>query len=187
MSKTILSFYCWDDYFENWWHYPDRFVSKALNSKIKYAITPNFSQWSDQPRAVNLYALYPARWLGRYFQEAGIKIIPDITWRDKDNDYLEKHVLPSLPKNMSVIAMEAQYGSYELKDKEVTKESLETFIEACHLVIDKLKPENLLLYCSPGGQRCFEKMGLNVNIKYVEYRLAKLSEQAKNRKKKTTL
>ena len=64
LSKIVLSFYTWDEYFDCWWYDPVRYLSKAINSKIKYAITPNFTP-GGMPMAESLFALYRSRWIGR--------------------------------------------------------------------------------------------------------------------------
>lgn len=186
VSKLIIAFYCWDDYFENWWHFPSRYVAKMLNSKIKYAVTPDFSLSDDYPRVANLWGLYRNRWLGRYFQEAGIKVVPNIGWRHGDPEFLTKLVLGGLPEGIPIIGMQAHTGVFEAKG-EVTQEMIDAYSDMIRTVYDTLKPEALLLYGGGPGLRHMESLKLPWRIFYVENRLVKLAAKAKQRQKRTGL
>lgn len=182
-SQVVISFYAYDQYFENWFWTPKKFVTKALNSKIKFIATPNYSMWPDQSRFLNLWALYRARWCGRYFQEAGMKVIPDINWPMGDNEFLKKYVLGSLsvPKGgMPLIMMQLQtWDEKEVEANEATQ------IEAYKLIIDTLNPKAILLYSNRPGREWFEKnVPYSGEVHLLETRLAHLSEAAKKREKK---
>lgn len=32
-SQVIVSFYAFDDYFDNWWYFPERYMAKIVNSR----------------------------------------------------------------------------------------------------------------------------------------------------------
>lgn len=184
ISKVIISFYCWDDYFENWWHYPSRYAAKVLNSKIKYVLTPNFSMWSDVSRSVNLWSLYRSRWIGRYLQEVGLTVCPDINWPMGDRSFLKDQVLATLPDNPPLISMQVTTFSEE----DIKKYGEKKQIEDVQTVFDTLSPDGLLLYGGKPGMKWFKKnIKTGCPIFEVETRLAKLSEQAKNRTKKKTI
>ena len=87
LSKIFLSFYCWDDYIEPWWDNPVSHMSKVLHAGIKYAITPNFTP-NDMPTTLSLYQLYRSRWIGRYLQEIGVRVMPDLQIRE-DEEFLK--------------------------------------------------------------------------------------------------
>ncbi len=186
VSKVVVSFYAWDDYFENWWYYPARYTAKLLNSRIKYLVTPNFSMWSTktgQPQILNLWSLYRARWIGRYAQEAGIKVVPDINWPMGDRDFLRDYVLATLPKGLPLIAIQ-----FQTFDVDAVKEAGADQVADMQLVFDTLKPKGLLLYGGKPGKEWFEK---NVNpgcpVFFVENRMVKLAEKAKQRERKKTI
>lgn len=83
MDRTLLAFYLDDAKFENFWFQPDKYVAKMINRGIGMSIAPNYSLWSDAARATHLYNIYRSRWVARYFQEAGIYVVPDINWSDE--------------------------------------------------------------------------------------------------------
>ena len=73
-----------DDYiFERTWHDPRRYA--LLLSEFKAAMTPDFSLFTDYPRAVQIYNHYRKHLIGAYWQSMGITVIPSICWSDHDS------------------------------------------------------------------------------------------------------
>lgn len=183
-SKMILSFYAFDEYFENWWFYPDKYTTKLLNTGVKYAVMPDFSMHTpgEESRVLSLWNLYRSRWLARYFQEAGIKVIPNVTWATEDEDFLTRHILPTLPKNIPLLALQIQTVD-EKHDKH------KDYIRQLQLILDTVKPDGLLLYYGKAGKRIFDNKEVTYDgpVKFVASRQQALSEKAKTRVKKKTL
>jgi ParB-like chromosome segregation protein Spo0J len=183
-SKMIVSFYAYDQYFENWWWYPDKYVTKVLNTGVKYIVMPDFSMHTpgEESRVMSLWSLYRNRWLARYFQEAGLKLIPNITWSTADEDFLKKYILPTLPKSIPLLAMQVQ----TIEEK---SDLHKDYVQQLQYILDTVKPEGLLLYHGTVGKRLFDtgEVKFNGPIKWVAARQQALSEKAKLRKKKTTL
>ena len=73
-----------DDYqFTRVWNDPDRYV-KPL-SEFDFVLSPDFSMYTDMPRAMQIYNHYRKHWLAAYWQAHGIKVIPTICWSDADS------------------------------------------------------------------------------------------------------
>lgn len=71
-----------DDYqFTRLWNNPDMYIE--LLSHFKCVCTPDFSTYTDFPKAIQIYNHYRKHWLGAYWQENGITVIPTISWSDK--------------------------------------------------------------------------------------------------------
>lgn len=187
VSMMILAFYSHDDYFDNWWHYPDRYVQKALNSGVKMAVTPNFS-CEDQPRALSLFALFKSRWLGRYMQEAGIRIIPDIEWRVGDREYLDTYVMAGIPRGLPYISIQAQnLDSNRMKDDEAVKAHRAQWLDDLKHIVDTLKPQTLIIYSNEVDFDWLSKRGLNCELHWQETRLSMWTRHAPKKEKRTTL
>jgi ParB-like chromosome segregation protein Spo0J len=184
VSKLILSFYAHDKYFENWWFYPDKYVAKLLNTGIKYAVMPDFSMHTPgfESRVLSMWSLYRTRWLSRYMQEAGLKIAPNVTWATADEDFLVNHTLKTMPKNIPLLSLQVQ--TIDAKHP-----LYEDNLRQTQLVLDTIKPKDLLLYHGILGERLFRDGTIKFDgrIKYVMSRQEALSKQAKGRQKKTTL
>lgn len=186
ISKMILSFFAHDDYFENWWWYPHRFVTKMLNSKVKYAVMHDFSpEGAPFPMVYNLYQLYRQRWLARYMQEAGIKVIPNLGWCGGEDDFQRNYQLASLPKDgvCRLICFQLQTFNQEWVDKPENEVMLRKNIQN---IYDHLKPEVLLLYAGKPGTDYVQAMNLPWKVVALETRNNKLGEKAKDRKRKST-
>lgn len=143
--RTILAFYVDDYRFEPWWAEPDVYVGKMLNSGITMALSPNYSLWGDDAEAIHIYNTYRSRWLGRYMQEAGIMVIPDVNWsRPSSFDFC----LAGIPKNAPCISVQIQNGSTEAEMRSQRYSLMK--------VIDELEPQHLLIY--GGGDEKRRKM-----------------------------
>ena len=72
-----------DDYhFVRLWEQPDHYLD--LLNKFAAVTSPDFSPYSDFPKAIQVYNHYRKHWLGRYWQDNGITVIPTITWSSPD-------------------------------------------------------------------------------------------------------
>ncbi len=101
----------------------------------------------EDPRIEALYAVHKSRWLARYMQDVGIKIIPNITWRDGDEDFLRNTVLATLPVGIPVIAMQLQ-----TLDENAVAGGVSTYLRHIKLVFDTLRPQGAILYLRRGHQ-----------------------------------
>ena len=71
-----------DDYqFMRLWKTPDTYL--PMLQAFQAVCTPDFSTYTDFPLAVQVYNHYRKHWLGAYWQEHGIKVIPTISWSDE--------------------------------------------------------------------------------------------------------
>lgn len=157
-DRTILGFYTHDRFFESWWEYPSYYVTRILQSKIVGALTPNFSIY-DYPDAGNLFNTYRSRWIGRFMQECGIRIIPDIQWKDSG---------PSLEWITLGIPVEVPWLSVQLQSR--ANDTEEQSARDLKAVLDKLRPNNLLVYSGPPGRRIMELVQPSCNVKLMPNR-----------------
>jgi len=73
MRGTWL-FYCDDYRFEALWKDP----SAVVNSQCVNAVEPNFTIGPQTPRAVALWQIYRKRWLARWWQSYGVRVLVDM-------------------------------------------------------------------------------------------------------------
>jgi hypothetical protein len=148
LEKTILAFYVDDYRFDRWFTEPKKYVSKALAAGIPMAISPNYSLWELDPAAVHIWATYRSRWVARYMQEAGIRIIPDVNWASEDSF---EFCLAGIPKHAPCISIQVQtfnkaYGGWETRE----------IRRGVEFAIRELEPQKLLLY--GGGESTREEV-----------------------------
>ena len=73
-----------DDYqFERVWLDIDKYILPL--AQFEYCLTPDFSIYTDFPKAIQIYNHYRKQWCGAYLQEYGIRVIPTVSWSDKDS------------------------------------------------------------------------------------------------------
>lgn len=73
-----------DDYqFLRVWDKPDIYLD--MLRRFGTVCTPDFSTYVDFPKALQIYNHYRKHWLGAYWQENGINVIPSISWSDADS------------------------------------------------------------------------------------------------------
>ena len=89
-----------DDYqFNRIWNNPDKYIPYLL--KFKYVLSPDFSMYTDYPKAMQLWKHYQKHWIGEYLERFGIKVIPTIGWSDYDS---YKWCFDGEPKNTIVFS-----------------------------------------------------------------------------------
>lgn len=73
-----------DDYlFLRAWHDPVRYA--LLLREFQAVMTPDFSMFTDDPVAVQIYNHWRKHLLGAYWQGLGMTVIPSICWSDQDS------------------------------------------------------------------------------------------------------
>lgn len=129
----VLHFYVDDYQFDRVWNNPERYLD--LLRKFKAVLQPDFSLYTDFPYAVNLFNHYRKQWLGAYWQENGIEVIPTICWA-LDNSF--EYCLDGVPRESTVSISCVGCN----KSEQIRKEYWEEFMK----VVDILRPTQILLY-----------------------------------------
>ena len=123
-----------DDYqFERIWKEPRRYAD-ALK-KFGGVCSPDFSLYLDMPIPLQIYNTYRSRLIGQYFQSQGLKVIPTISWANKDSF---EFCFKGIPKG-SVVAI-STLGVR--KDKE----ALSIWQNGKKELIAQIEPSILLIY-----------------------------------------
>ena len=183
LSKIMLSFYTWDEYFDCWWDDPVRYLSKAINSKIKYAITPNYTP-GGMPMAESLYALYRSRWIGRYLQEVGVRVAVDLEMRHEP-EYRDI-ALGGLPKPLPWASTQIQNLDAKTRGGKGEDPALrQAWVKSMRVILKEAQVQNLLVYCNtnrwPEVEQWFD--GLGVNLAFFPTRIELLSAKQKSNKR----
>jgi hypothetical protein len=133
LSATIVGFYVDDYRFEVFSDNPARYTGKLVNAGIMGAVMPNYSMWWEMPQIVRLWNRYRSLWLGRYFQEAGIKVIPDIQLSPEDADFCWLGV----PHGVDIaIQFHTRLSEEKFKRK----------VEFMHQMIQAVEPRRIMVY-----------------------------------------
>lgn len=141
-DRGIVCFYTDDTAFAQLWNDPVTYTKRMIDAGFKYVMSPNFSLWGNWPEALWIYQIYRARWLGRFFQEAGLQVIPDVDFGVGKNIDLEKHIdlfACGLPRHAPVVSMQLQ----AIRDGD-----FEQVKQGVSMVYDRLEPDKFIFYGS---------------------------------------
>jgi hypothetical protein len=137
--RAIMAFWTHDDLFEAIWTDTASIVAKAMNAGVKYAVMPDFSLWEDDPTIQQMYNHYRNVYLARYFQEAGLTVIPKMRQSARPKNAPHDFHLWGLPKGVAyAVALQTNM------DETMSAAWQRSFIEQLNF----LQPTELLVYAS---------------------------------------
>lgn len=122
-----------DDYkFEPLWNKPIKTLGTI--ERIGQALSPDFSIYVNDPLVMQMWNTYRSRWLGRFWQENGIQVIPTVVWGDERSyDFC----FEGIAKNSTVAIGTVGVRSAEAKA---------LFIQGFYEMIKRLEPKTLIVY-----------------------------------------
>jgi hypothetical protein len=133
-----LAFYTHDERFEVLWNNPGQVTEKFLAHGWGALVAPDFTIAAELPFPHQLWNYYRSRWVARYWQEAGLKVIPSHVWCMTER--MKQFTLHTLPKRVPTYAL--QVRALE-KDSAAQKAAV---IDDINEVIDVIAPRKLLVY-----------------------------------------
>lgn len=123
-----------DDYrFNRLWTNIDKYVNNL--KRFRYVMTPDFSTYTDFPKAIQIYNHYRKHWVGAYLQENGVKIIPTISWSTPDS-YGWCFDGEPVGGTVAISSVGCMNG----------KEKKELFISGYREMVRQLHPESIIFY-----------------------------------------
>lgn len=123
-----------DDYqFNRLWTNIDSYID--MLSQFQYVMSPDFSTYTDFPKAIQIYNHYRKHWVGAYLQEAGIKVIPTISWSTPDSF---EWCFDGEPTHSCVAV--SSVGATNSKRKK------DLFLVGYNEMLKRLEPETILFY-----------------------------------------
>ncbi|QGJ88756.1 hypothetical protein SEA_YECEY3_1 [Mycobacterium phage Yecey3] len=144
LSGGALHFFLDDYRFETLWSSPERLFDRV--KAVGAALTPDFSLWTDMPKAAQVWNVYRSRWIGAYWQSQGIEVIPTACWATPDTfDFC----FDGIPENATVAI-----SSMGIQSKKVEQALFRAGVEE---LINRKQPRLLLAY---GRLRYCEELDL---------------------------
>ena len=123
-----------DDYqFVRLWRQPDLYLN--MLKKFQAVCSPDFSMYTDFPKAICVYNHYRKHWLGRYWQDAGVRVIPTIGWVDRDS---YEWCFDGEPEGYTVAV--SSVGSQQ------SREGRALFLEGYREMMARLQPSKIIFY-----------------------------------------
>lgn len=132
-EEKAIHFFLDDYQFNRLWQNIDRYVAMLI--QFKYVFTPDFSTYTDFPKAIQIYNHYRKHWCGAYLQMLGVQIIPTISWSTPDSN---EWCFDGEPEGGTVAV--SSVGCMNVKAKK------ELFLQGYKAMIDRLHPESIIFY-----------------------------------------
>lgn len=82
-SGKGVHFFVDDFYFDRIWNQFNRYM--GMLSKFDAVLTPDWSNYTDWPVAVNIWNHYKKHYVGAYLQSKGVRVYPTIEWSTKES------------------------------------------------------------------------------------------------------
>lgn len=132
--ELYIAHFYYDDYrFMNAWRRPNKYVDRLR--RFKAVVSPDFSVYTDFPRALQILSCYRRQWVGAYWQSLGLDVIPDVAWGDEDSF---EYCFDGLPKGSTLSV--SSVGVMR------NKEWQELFRKGYNEMFRRLEPTTVLFY-----------------------------------------
>lgn len=141
-----IHFYIDDYQFERVWNYPEKYV-EVLN-EYECILSPDFSLYLDMPMPMKIWNIFRSRLIGQYFQSMGIKVIPTISWAEKETF---SFCFLGIPKG-SIVSI----STIGVKQNE---NALRIWREGVDEMIKQIEPKAILVY---GGKLDYDFKDIEV-------------------------
>lgn len=123
-----------DDYrFEVVWSKPNRGLLRPL--AVGSALTPDFSVWTNMPRAMQIWQTYRSRWCGAWMAHHGVTVTPTVSWAGTDTyDFAFTGIARGSVVAVSTVGILQDAGSQAL------------FRKGYRAMIEAIDPSTVLVY-----------------------------------------
>lgn len=135
-----IHFYIDDYQFERIWNSPEQYIQ--LLADYDCVLTPDFSLYMDMPISMKIWNTFRSRLIGQMMQDAGLIVIPTVSWAEKETF---KFCFDGLPEggvlSISTIGVKKDTEAFEIWKAGTTE------------LLKRKKPKALLVY---GGEVDFD-------------------------------
>lgn len=146
-NKDVGIHFYLDDYqFERLWNSPSEYVD--ILNEYKCILSPDFSLYMDMPMPMKIWNIYRSRQIGQYYQSMGIKVIPTLSWAEKETF---EFAFKGIPKG-SIVSV----STIGVKRDE---DALKVWKDGMDAMIKEIEPSTILVY---GGELDYDYGDINV-------------------------
>jgi len=141
-KDATMFFFEEDEAFEGMWNRKIESVSRLLEYGWGQVACPDFSCYRDAPKIMKMYQYYRQMYMGRYFQEAGLNVIPSLVNLDeRDHEWM----LSGIPNNAPVVACQV-LTVYNKFTKQEGHEERSCFHKAINFAVETIEPQCIIFY-----------------------------------------
>ena len=133
-EKNVGIHFYLDDYqFERVWNKPEDYIETL--KQYECILSPDFSLYMDMPMPMKIWNIYRSRQIGQYYQNQGIKVIPTLSWAEKETfDFCFEGIPEGSIVSISTIGVKKN------------KEALKIWKDGVDELIKRIKPSAILIY-----------------------------------------
>lgn len=132
-KNTGIHFFVDDYQFERIWNNPEKYV--GILADYDCILSPDFSLYMDMPMPMKIWNVYRSRQVGAYYQSRGLRVIPTISWAEKETF---EFCFLGIPKG-SIVAI----STIGVKQD---KEALKVWREGVAEMLKRIEPSTILVY-----------------------------------------
>ena len=132
-GRTGIHFFIDDYQFLRVWREPNAYI--PLLRQFGAVMSPDFSVYTEFPKAMRIWNFYRNAWCGKYWQDNGINVIPNATWAGRES---YAYCFDGLPEESIVGA--SSYGTMR------TREGIDFFVNGLNAMIKKVSPKKVYVY-----------------------------------------
>lgn len=144
-ERALASWYTVDSHVKTFLETPAYRVGKLLMARIVGAVVPDVSLWEGNPLVLHMYSIYQAQWLGRFMQEAGLKVIPRFEYFLPE---IQEFSLAGIPNKPATLATQLHTT---IADENIP------WLQKCLMTgLRKLQPSQFLVYVSERGAQVIQ-------------------------------
>lgn len=147
LRRVILCYFTGDSHIDHFEKYVRYEVGKMLTAEVIACVVPDVSFWEGNPKVIHMHAAYRAQWLGRYLQEAGIKVIPRFEYFLPE---VQDFSLIGVPKGTPTLATQLHTAI----NKNTVPRIKESLIKGLKLI----RPGQFLVYSSEKGREILSEI-----------------------------
>lgn len=141
-----VHFYVDDYQFERIWNEPERYIEVLRDYDC--VLTPDFSLYLDMPYSMKIWNVFRSRLIGQMCQDAGLAVIPTVSWAEPDTfDFCFDGLPEKAALSISTIGVKNSPEAMQIWRDGVTE------------LIRRKQPKTLLVY---GGKVDFDYSDIKV-------------------------
>lgn len=154
-----IHFYLDDYQFERLWNKPEDYIDTL--KQYECILSPDFSLYMDMPMPMKIWNTYRSRQIGQYYQKQGIKVIPTLSWAEKDTfDFCFEGIPQESIVSISTIGVKKN------------KDALGIWKDGVNELTKRINPSTILIY----GEKIDYDYG-KIKVIYYENKIIKRFEE----------
>jgi hypothetical protein len=163
-ERTILLTHTHDVELETIWQNIAAMTKRFLNKRFMALMSPEFSVGVAYPKAERIWQTFRNRWVGRYWQEAGLKIIPTVSHLNVEGD--EQFLYAGIPENCPCVSTQVQaHGEQDQKDD--FDYMMKVYRASYDAILEHVKPKQIIVYGGKLRTRVIEELRLAERVQVV--------------------